>query len=129
VIAQRLVRRVCSSCREPMTPDDTILEEITAMLPERVKSATFYKGHGCPDCNFTGYRGRVALFEIMVLDDAIRSLIVHQRPSNEIRQKAIENGLVTLRRDGWLRVLDGITSIDEVVRVARRIEPSTHATP
>lgn len=122
VIAQRLVRRICGSCPTEETPDDTVLEEIAGMFPERVKNAEFYKGRGCPDCNFTGYRGRIALFEIMILNDVLRGLIVRQRPSNEIKQTAIENGLVTLRRDGWSRVLDGMTTVDEVMRVARKAE-------
>jgi type II secretory ATPase GspE/PulE/Tfp pilus assembly ATPase PilB-like protein len=121
-IAQRLVRRICAACREEMTPDETILAEIASAYPDRIKGAKFYKGRGCPDCNFTSYRGRLAIFEIMVLNDAIRGMIVHQRPSNEIKHKAIENGLVTLRKDGWRAVLDGNTSIDEVVRVAKKTE-------
>ncbi len=122
VIAQRLVRRVCRACREEHVPEDTILEEIRAMHPERMAGAVFHRGRGCPDCNFTGYRGRIALFEIMILNDALRTMIVHQRPSNEIKQQAMQNGMVTLRRDGWSRVLDGVTTVDEVVRVARRDE-------
>ena len=120
VIAQRLVRRVCDVCREETVPDDTILEEIAVHFPDRVRDAVFFQGRGCPDCNFTGYHRRMGLFEIMLMNDELRSLVVHRRPANEIKQKALENGLVTLRRDGWRRVLDGMTTIDEVVRVARR---------
>jgi type II secretory ATPase GspE/PulE/Tfp pilus assembly ATPase PilB-like protein len=122
VIAQRLVRRVCRDCREEMTPDDVIVEEIAEMFPEEIKTANFVRGHGCPNCSFTGYRGRVALFEIMILNDLLRSLIVHQRPSNEIKNAAIQSGLVTLRRDGWIRAITGMTTVDEVVRVARKTE-------
>jgi type II secretory ATPase GspE/PulE/Tfp pilus assembly ATPase PilB-like protein len=123
-IAQRLVRRICGSCKTQVKPDDTIVEEISAFFPQKVKGATFYRGHGCPDCDFTGYRGRIAIFEIMVLNDKLRSMIVHQRPSNELRQQAIRDGLVTLRQDGWARVLSGGTTIEEVVRVARRMDAS-----
>jgi type II secretory ATPase GspE/PulE/Tfp pilus assembly ATPase PilB-like protein len=122
VIAQRLVRRACESCREEIEPDDVVLEEIADLFPEKMKDAKFFKGHGCPNCNFTGYKGRIALCEIMILDDALRGLIVHQRPANEIRDQAITTGLITLRRAGWGRVLEGITTIDEVIRVARKIE-------
>jgi type II secretory ATPase GspE/PulE/Tfp pilus assembly ATPase PilB-like protein len=122
-IAQRLVRRVCAACRERMTPDDTILEEIAGTFPpERLREAAFYRGRGCPDCSFTGYRGRIALFEIMIMNDVLRSMVVRQRPSNELRNKAIENGLITLRHDGWSRAMEGGTSVDEVVRVTRRTE-------
>lgn len=122
VVAQRLVRRICGSCRTEVTPDDIILEEIGDMFPKRIKNAKFYKGRGCPDCNFTGYKGRIAVFEIMILNEILRAMIVRQRPSNEIKQKAIENGLITLRRDGWSRVLDGMTTVEEVMRVARKEE-------
>ena len=105
-----------------MKPNEAIVEEIAASFPDRVKNAKFYHGRGCPDCNFTGYKSRIALFEIMILDDAIRSMVVRQRPANEIKQRAVEHGLVTLRKDGWSRVLDGMTSIDEEVRVAHKTD-------
>ncbi|MGQ9661246.1 MAG: GspE/PulE family protein [Kiritimatiellia bacterium] len=120
VIAQRLVRRVCQACREEIQPDDPILEEIRESYPNGLTDARFYKGKGCPDCNFTGYRGRIGLFEIMVLNDILRGMIVRRRPSNEIKRVAIEHGLVTLRRDGWKKVLMGVTTIEEVLRVAHR---------
>lgn len=122
VIAQRLVRRMCQACREEAKPEGPVLDEIRATFPDRFAKATFYRGRGCPDCSFTGFRGRIALFEIMILDDNIRHMIVQQRPSNEIKYKAISNGLVTLRRDGWNRVLDGVTTIDEVMRVAGKAD-------
>lgn len=129
VIAQRLVRKICLSCREEAKPDEIILEEIAAEFPDRVKDAKFFVGRGCPDCNFTGYKGRIALFEIMIMNDTIRSMVVRQRPANEIKHQAIRDGLVTLRKDGWNRVLDGITTIDEVMRVAHRTEPPASHSP
>ena len=122
VIAQRLVRRICTSCKTEDQPDDIIVQEIAALLPERSADARYYRGRGCPDCSFTGYRGRIAIVEIMILNDILRGLIVRQRPSNEIKAKAIEHGMVTLRTDGWGRVLDGITTVDEVLRVARKAD-------
>jgi type II secretory ATPase GspE/PulE/Tfp pilus assembly ATPase PilB-like protein len=98
------------------------VEEISAYFPDKIRNATFYRGHGCPACDFTGYRGRIAIFEIMVLNDKLRSMIVHQRPSNELCHQAIRDGLITLRQDGWSRVLAGMTTVEEVVRVARKIE-------
>lgn len=120
VVAQRLVRRICSACQREVPPDATLLAEITASFPERAATARFHMGHGCPNCNFTGYRGRVAIFEVLMIDDAVRSLIVHQKPANEIRNVAVANGLMTLRQNGWIRVLDGLTSVEEVLRVARK---------
>jgi type II secretory ATPase GspE/PulE/Tfp pilus assembly ATPase PilB-like protein len=122
VIAQRLVRCVCKSCAEPVVPEDIIMEEIRSMFPDKIADATFLKGHGCPSCNFTGYRSRIGLFEIMVMNDELRGLIVRQRPSNEIKKTAMEHGLVTLRRDGWRRALSGLTTVDEVLRVARKAD-------
>jgi len=121
-IAQRLVRRVCKSCGEPIAPDPVIRDEIAAYFPDRIDSAQFLKGNGCPDCNFTGYHGRCALLEIMLLNDAIRALIVNREPANKIKDVAMDQGMTTLRHDGWTKVLQGITSIDEVVRVARKTE-------
>jgi len=122
VIAQRLVRRICSSCKAEMTPDESLLEEIASVFPKRSQGATYYHGNGCPECNFTGYRGRLALFEIMPLDDEIRQMITHLKPSNEIKKRAMQKGLDTLRRDGWSRAIEGATSVEEVVRVTRRDE-------
>ena len=122
VIAQRLVRRVCPSCSEPTDIDDVIVDEIRTMFADRLAEAQFRKGRGCPDCNFTGYRGRIALFEIMVMNEVLRAMVVHQRPSNEIKKKAMEHGLITLRMDGWNRLLEGVTTVDEVLRVARKAD-------
>jgi len=122
VIAQRLVRVICTRCREPIALDPVILEEIEASFPGRTRDATFARGRGCPECNFTGYKGRIAIFEMMVIDDVIRGLIVHSAPANEIKHVAVERGLITLRRDGWRKVLAGQTTVAEVVRVARKAE-------
>lgn len=124
VIAQRLVRRICPACKEPVTPNDAIVEEIRATLPTgSLDGASFAHGRGCPECGFTGYRGRLAIFEIMVLDETLRAMIVKQRPSNELRNYAISRGFTTLRQDGLRRVVGGQTTADEVLRVARRVEP------
>ncbi len=122
VIAQRLVRRVCADCRKEMIPDDAILEEIRDLEPELAASATYFEGSGCPACSFSGYRGRIGIFEIMVMDEAIRHMVIQQRPANEIKKVALAAGMTTLRRDGWLRTMDGTTSVNEVIRIARKAE-------
>jgi type II secretory ATPase GspE/PulE/Tfp pilus assembly ATPase PilB-like protein len=122
VIAQRLVRRICPACKEKMEPDDLVLEELRLTMPAALEGASFLKGRGCPECSFTGYRGRLAIFEVMVLDDDLRAMIVKQRPSNEIRHQAEANGFITLRKDAWKRALRGDTTIEEVMRVTRRAE-------
>ncbi len=121
-IAQRLVRRVCKSCGGPVEPSPVIRAEVAAAFPDRMEGARFLHGDGCPDCNFTGYHGRCAIIEIMMMHDNIRNLVVQRRPANEIKEVAIANGMVALRNDGWKKVLAGVTSVDEVVRVARKSE-------
>ena len=120
VIAQRLVRRVCESCTELVAPPDFIVEEIRTQFPEHQGGFEFKMGVGCPDCSFTGYHGRNALIEVMVVDDAIRQMIVQRRHSNEIKELAMSRGMHTLRMDGWRKVRQGLTSVDEVMRVARK---------
>ncbi len=120
VIAQRLVRRVCGSCTELVTPPDFIVEEIRNLYPEHQGGFEFKSGVGCPDCSFTGYHGRNALIEVMVVDDTIRQLIVQRKHSNEIKELAMSRGMHTLRMDGWRKVRQGLTSVDEVMRVARK---------
>ncbi len=124
VIAQRLVRRICPACKETVTPDEIVLDELRQTMPDALKGGVFCKGRGCPECSFTGYRGRLAIFEILVLNDALRSMIVKQRPSNEIRHRAEADGFVTLRKDAWKCMLRGDTTIEEVMRVTRRAEIS-----
>ena len=122
VIAQRLVRRVCPSCRQPMTPEDKVLEEMRRIYPDRMEGAEFYEGRGCPVCNYSKYRGRCAISEVMMMTDAIRALVVGRQPANIIKETAIREGMYTLRQDGWMRVLQGRTSVDEVYRVAGKME-------
>ena len=123
VVAQRLVRRICPECTIEDQPEDMILQEIATILPDEAATATYLKGHGCPECNFSGYRGRIALVEIMILNDILRTMVVQQRPSNELKAKAIEHGMITLRTNGWQRVVAGMTTVDEVMRVARKTDP------
>ena len=120
VIAQRLLRRVCPMCRDPFTPPPEILAEITALYPEKAATSNYVKGHGCPNCAFTGYRGRTAITEVMLMSDALRSLVIARNPANIIKQQALSDGMTTLRQDGWLRVVDGRTSVDEILRVTGR---------
>ncbi len=122
IIAQRLVRRVCQHCRDPLQPPEPILREMTATYPDRIANAAFALGHGCPNCGFTGYRGRTAITEVMTMTDPLRALVVDCRPANIIKDLALKEGMVTLRQDGWLRVIEGRTSVDEVLRVAGRME-------
>jgi general secretion pathway protein E len=116
VLAQRLVRTICSSCREEYTPTHEELAEI-GIHPGEVKK--LWRGTGCPACQETGYLGRLGIFELMLVDEEIRHLILKNADSNTIKAKAREHGMMTLREDGARKVKMGITTIEEVTRVTR----------
>ncbi len=115
IIAQRLVRRICSQCKVEYSPQ---LEEVLelGLQPEDLGGKRFAYGKGCSNCNKTGYRGRTALFEIMVCTDEIRQLILEHGSTGQVRELAREQGMRTLRESGLLTIFDGITTIEEVVR-------------
>lgn len=116
VIAQRLVRLVCTHCREPYEPSDEELYRIGIDRPE-IKDGIIYRSKGCESCIYTGYSGRMAIFEILLIDDDIRALTLSSSDSSTIKRKGLENGLTTLRMDGAEKVINGLTTIDEVLRV------------
>jgi type II secretory ATPase GspE/PulE/Tfp pilus assembly ATPase PilB-like protein len=103
-------------------PPEPLVQEILAAYPERAAEARFYEGHGCPNCGFTGYRGRSAINEVMVMSDPLRAMVVRREPANILKDLAMKEGMVTLRKDGWLRALDGRTSVEEVLRVAGKAD-------
>ncbi|MFQ5480077.1 MAG: type II secretion system ATPase GspE [Thermodesulfobacteriota bacterium] len=121
VLAQRLVRVICESCKVEVTPEPEmrrrIADEYRRVKDLNDKDIVTYRGTGCTECSNSGYRGRTGLFELMLVNDEIRHLIVEKSSSDVIRQKAIENGMVTLREDGWKKVLSGKTTVEEVGRV------------
>jgi type IV pilus assembly protein PilB len=115
IVAQRLVRRVCVKCKEEYTPGEEQLMELQ-LRPDDVKGRTFFRGRGCDNCNRSGYKGRLALFEIMQMDDTIRELIMEQGSTAVLRAEARRRGMRTLRESGLLAIYEGQTTIDEVVR-------------
>jgi type IV pilus assembly protein PilB len=115
IVAQRLVRRICPRCKEAYQPTEEQLMEL-ALTPEDVQGRSFYRGRGCDNCNRSGYKGRMALFEIMVADDEIKELIMQHASTNVLRNEARKRGMRTLRQSGLLAIYDGQTTIDEVVR-------------
>jgi type II secretory ATPase GspE/PulE/Tfp pilus assembly ATPase PilB-like protein len=117
VIAQRLVRRVCRHCCAAIELPAEIVNEVRQLFPERAEPPSFIQGRGCPDCKFTGYKGRLAIFEILTMDQTVRPLVVRNAPSDEIRRVAVAHGMETLRRNAWLAALEGITTAEEVMRV------------
>jgi general secretion pathway protein E len=118
VIAQRLVRTLCSHCRQPYQPDELALQSVgfNAVLTEK---GTIYRAVGCENCFQTGFRGRSGIFEIMVMEDELKSLILQTFDSNRIKKKAVEKGMITLRQDGIQKLLTGVTTIEEVFRVTQ----------
>ncbi|MEZ6083295.1 MAG: ATPase, T2SS/T4P/T4SS family [Phycisphaerae bacterium] len=115
VVAQRLCRRICANCKTEFTPSEEMLMEL-GITPDDVGDQPFYYGRGCDYCNNTGYRGRLGIFEIMVMDDHLRELIMRHASSNLLRQEAIKRGMRTLRESGLAAIFDGQTTIEEVVK-------------
>ena len=115
VVGQRLVRRVCPSCKTAYKPDDRVLEKIELNRDE-VGDRSFFYGTGCPTCNNTGYKGRKGIYEYLGISDPVRDLINQRQPTLVIRTKAIELGMRTLRQDGVRNILDGYTTVEEVRR-------------
>lgn len=116
ILAQRLVRTICAKCKEPYQPHLEGLNEIKAIAGD-ISKVTFYHGRGCHECKNTGYKGRIGIFELLLVNDTIREMILESRPSTEIKQKAMEMGMRTLRQDGFLKALHGITTVTEVALV------------
>ena len=115
IAAQRLIRRLCARCKEEVyTPPQALID--IGFTPEEARIIRTYRPKGCHDCNNTGYRGRVALFEVMEISDDIRDLILVGASAMEIRKKSVEEGMITLRGSGLAKIRDGMTSIEEVLR-------------
>jgi type IV pilus assembly protein PilB len=115
VLAQRLVRRVCSGCRTAYEPPATLLQQL-GIDPIDIGNREFFFGKGCNICNNTGYKGRMGIYEWLRMSEAVRDLVVERAPTLVIKQKALEQGMRTLRDDGLRAIFDGATSIEEVVK-------------
>lgn len=115
ILGQRLVRRICTQCREPLEPSDDQLTELR-IKREDLQGRMFYRGKGCDACNNTGYKGRLGLFELMVMNDTLRDMVMSNTTTDELRDAAREFGMVTLRDAGIKNVFDGVTTADEVIR-------------
>ena len=115
ICAQRLIRRICKDCAEPVeVPVQTLIEE--GYSPEEAKTVQIMKGKGCGTCNKTGYKGRTGLYEVMEVDDEIKELVLVGASALELKKKAIERGMITLRRSGLIKVAQGWTTLEEVAR-------------
>ena len=121
LVAQRLVRRLCTHCKRPRPVDDGFLERIHFPL-ERLSEGTICEPVGCDECRGTGFRGRTGIYEIIPIDDYIRPLIIARASSNQIKAEALRQGMHTLRDDGWNKCLGGVTTLEEVLRVSEEDE-------
>ncbi len=117
-VAQRLVRLICSKCKQPAKITSEMAKEFS-LTPEQTAGLTVYEGKGCEACKFTGYRGREGIYEFLVMNDEIRDMIQTRATANQINAKAIQSGMRTLRQDGWEKVKKGITTPSEVIRVTQ----------
>jgi type IV pilus assembly protein PilB len=115
VIGQRLVRRICMKCKEEYVPTEEQLMELQLRSAD-VEDRTFFRGRGCEGCNHTGYRGRMAIFEIMPMSDNLRNTVESRISTNVIRGEALKEGMRSLRDNGLMAIYEGQTTIDEVVR-------------
>jgi general secretion pathway protein E len=118
VFAQRLVRVLCTDCKQPFSPKTVYLQSI-GVRPERFGGKPVFKAVGCEKCFQTGYRGRIGIFEIMVMSDELKTLIIQTYDSNRIKALATQEKMVTLREDGIEKVLEGVTTLEEVLRVTQ----------
>ncbi len=116
IMAQRLVRKICERCKDEHTPTDVELR-LLGPAAQHMAGARLYQGRGCTDCNLTGYKGRLGIFEIFVIDDEVRHMIYERVSATELRRRARELGMRTLREDGLRKVAAGMTTLDEVLRV------------
>jgi type IV pilus assembly protein PilB len=118
VLAQRLARTICASCKEPFVPTPEILEQFG--IAKQARGRNFYRGRGCQACRFSGYRGRIGIYELLLISDHLRDLINEKRSASEIRKAALKNGdLRTLFRDGLEKAAKGITTLEEISRIVQ----------
>jgi len=114
-IAQRLVRLICPGCKVKVMPDKEILREFG--IENNIDKLEIYEGKGCESCKFTGYKSRTAIYEFLVMNEEVRNLVLHRASSDQIKKKALQSGMHTLRIDGWEKVKKGLTTLNEVIRV------------
>jgi type IV pilus assembly protein PilB len=115
ILAQRLVRRICSACREEVIPGADVLADLD-LSSDQVTGRKFFRGRGCERCNRTGYKGRKGLFELLVMNDELRDLVMRNASTEDLREAARRAGMVTLRDSGLESIFNGETTADEVIR-------------
>jgi type IV pilus assembly protein PilB len=121
IMAQRLVRVVCQKCKQPYKPSESSIEA-AGIAPHLLTGANFMRGKGCNHCGHSGFRGRLGIFELMMMSSKVRELTFNERPTAEVRQTAINEGMKTLYADGIRKVVQGVTTLEEALRVAKPTE-------
>jgi len=124
VVGQRVVRRICEGCKEAYQPEAAVVADIKNVLgslfaPYEGKNFQLYKGRKCDKCNGTGYVGRVGIFEVLPITEKVGKLILEHAPASKIEQQAAADGMITMKQDGYLKTIEGVTTIEEVLRVAQ----------
>jgi type IV pilus assembly protein PilB len=128
VMAQRVVRKICPDCKEEYEPEEKVLEDMKKVLgslfegwmkQNNKEKVLLYRGKGCDECGGTGYKGRVGVFEVLLMNEKIGKLILERRPAEDIEKQGTEDGMILMKQDGYLKTLEGITTIEEVLRVAQ----------
>lgn len=119
IIAQRLIRKICTSCIKKYDPKPEVISKLSKEFNLDLKNQQFYKGEGCKECNFKGYSGRIGIYEAFPVTESIRTLIVAKATSDELQKKAVSEGMTTMMQDGLDKVSSGLTTIEEVLRAAR----------
>jgi len=115
ILAQRLVRRICTGCREEIVPGADVIADLE-MTSEQLVGKTFYRGKGCEKCNRTGYKGRLGIYELLIMNDEMRDMIIRNASTEELREAARRAGMITLRESGMEGIFAGLTTADEVIR-------------
>lgn len=128
IVSQRLVRRICDTCKEAFTPDPVVLAEIQEELKgisekdldsSLLSTVQFYRGKGCEACNHLGYKGRIAVFEILEMNRNVGNLVLQSAPDNQLEDQAKKDGMITLKQDGLIKALQGLTTLEEVFRIVQ----------
>lgn len=123
LVGQRIVRKICSHCKAPYTPAPQIVDEIKNVLgplfPKDTTTISFYKGKGCQECGDSGYMGRVGIFEVLPITEKIAKTTLENPDADTLEEEAVSEGMITMKQDGYLKVLAGVTTIEEVLRVAQ----------
>ncbi len=121
VMAQRVLRKICDDCKESYVPDPAVIADIKEVLGGFFKEngMVLYRGKGCEKCGKTGYFGRVGIFEVISVSDKIAKLIMERADAAEIERQAVVEGMMLMKQDGYMKALEGMTTLEEVIRVAQ----------